>query len=665
MSEPEDVLLDGAHHAALLAQRLWRRRSSDARPEAVRLVEVRGRLELFVRAAFGVPLVIGVAEPPPRPSWFARLGKRIPRHLVERRTLASTDGERLRLPRSLPAEPDAEGARARYRLLAAEQAARAARGTPRHLPPDPLVRDLFLLREAAAVDRILADELPGLLPGLRAARATDRTARPDPGRLTPQEAAVEVELRAVLGDDPRNGDAPADPEASLAWATETAERIRADEGPYRGLPAVVLWGTVVAPPPEPARRASTGPPEETEEAVRRRVSVMPRRPNVRQAPEDEDDDHVGLWMVQLDDPQEHVEDPMGLQRPADRDEEVDPDDLADSLSELPEARLVAAPGRAREVLASDDPPPTGVAEPLRGGPPAGFVYPEWDYRAGAYHEHGAVVRVRTPPLGDPAWAERVLARRAALLHEVRRRFERLRPRRLRLGRQRDGPEVDLAAYVAAYADRRAGRAGDDRLYEAVRPARRDVALALLVDVSGSTDSWVAGTLRVIDVEKEALLVVCDALDALGDPYTILAFSGEGPEHVSILPLKGFDERSGANVRRRIAALEPDRYTRLGAALRHATALLMQKPARHRLLLVLSDGKPNDVDHYEGRYGVEDARQAVVEARLQGLHPFCVTVDRHAPAYMPRIFGAGGYAALHHPEHLPGVLVDVLRRLVRA
>src|SRR5690606_23661811 len=164
MSEPEDVLLDGAHHAALLAQRLWRRRSSDARPEAVRLVEVRGRLELFVRAAFGVPLVIGVAEPPPRPSWFARLGKRIPRHLVERRTLASTDGERLRLPRSRPAEPDAEGARARYRLLAAEQAARAARGTPRHLPPDPLVRDLFLLREAAAVDRILADELPGLLP---------------------------------------------------------------------------------------------------------------------------------------------------------------------------------------------------------------------------------------------------------------------------------------------------------------------------------------------------------------------------------------------------------------------------------------------------------------------------------------------------------------------
>src|SRR5690606_6157284 len=150
---------------------------------------------------------------------------------------------------------------------------------------------------------------------------------------------------------------------------------------------------------------------------------------------------------------------------------------------------------------------------------------------------------------------------------------------------------------------------------------RDVAIALLVDVSGSTDSWIMQDLRVVDVEKEALLVVCDALEALGDPYAIFAFSGEGPECVTMLPIKSFDERSGAVVHRRIAALEPDRYTRMGAAIRHATSLLMRKPAGHRLLLVLSDGKPNDVDVYEGRYGIEDSRQAVAEARLQGLHPF--------------------------------------------
>ncbi len=659
MAEPEDVLLDGAHHATLFAQRLWRRHVGADAPAVLRLVDVRVRLELFARAAFGVPLSVGVAEPPALPSWFARLGRRLPRHLVERRTLGSTDGERLRLPRTMPDE-HGDGLTA-YRLLAASLAARAGRGTPLHLPADPLARDLYLVREASAVDAHLARTLPGLRPALDAARAEALAARPERDRLTPPEAFVEDHLRAALAADLLDCDVSPSPEASRAWAEEEAGRI--EEGRYRGLPAVAHWGLVAEPPTLPARRA-LAPGEDDDAPARVRIARIHRRPKVRPPLDGEDDDTMGIWMIQLDDPQEHVEDPMGLQRPTDRDDEVDPDDLADSLSELPEARLVAAPGRPREVLASDDPPPASAAEVMRAGAQAGLVYPEWDYRTNAYHARGAVVRERTPPLGDPAWAEAVLARRAALLHAVRRRFERLRPRRQRLGRQLDGPEVDLAAYVSSFADRRAGLAGDDRLYEAVRPARRDVALALLVDVSGSTDSWVTENLRVVDVEKEALLVVCDALDALGDPYAILAFSGEGPEAVTVLPLKSFDERTGAAVRRRIAALEPDRYTRLGAAIRHATARLMTRPARHRLLLVLSDGKPNDVDHYEGRYGVEDARQAVAEARLQGLHPFCVTVDRHAPEYMPRIFGAGGYAALHHPEHLPGVLVDVLRRLVR-
>src|SRR5690606_1289725 len=123
---------------------------------------VRARLELFVRAAFGVPLSVGVAEPPPLPSWFARPGRRTPRHLVERRTLGSTDGERLRLPRVLPDERG--GGLTAYRLLAAGLAARAERGTPIHLPDDPLARDLYLVREAAAVDAHLARTLPGLRP---------------------------------------------------------------------------------------------------------------------------------------------------------------------------------------------------------------------------------------------------------------------------------------------------------------------------------------------------------------------------------------------------------------------------------------------------------------------------------------------------------------------
>src|SRR5690606_39746113 len=124
-----------------------------------------------------------------------------------------------------------------------------------------------------------------------------------------------------------------------------------------------------------------------------------------------------------------------------------------------------------------------------------------------------------------------------------------------------------------------------------------------VDISGSTDSWLSEQRRIIDVEKEAVLLVCEALDALGDRYAVSAFSGEGPKGVALVPVKRFGERYGAETRLRIAGLAHDRYTRMGAALRHATAQLCRGPAHHRLRLLLTDGEPNAVRQYEGTYGI--------------------------------------------------------------
>jgi nitric oxide reductase NorD protein len=233
-----------------------------------------------------------------------------------------------------------------------------------------------------------------------------------------------------------------------------------------------------------------------------------------------------------------------------------------------------------------------------------------------------------------------------------------------LDRQVDGSEPDIAAWVGAHADLRAGIAMDGRVYVDHRPSRRELAVALLVDVSASTDGWVADTRRIVDVEKEALFVVCEALDALGDRYGIFAFAGESVDDVAVLPLKAFDERRSLAVERRIAALDADGYTRVGAAVRHVTAALGREQTAARLLLVLSDGKPNDVDVYEGPYGVEDTRQAVAEARRQGVTVFCLTVDREAPCYAGRIFGGGGFAVLRRTDELPTVVIEVLRRLVR-
>jgi len=674
MSEPEDVLLDGAHLASGIAAALWQRRR--AGPAILALSEVRTRLELLIAALFDAPPILAVAQPPARPTPMARWVRRIPRHMLESRALPSTDGFRLRLPPELDATQGREQAIALYRILAVEQAHRAARGTPDALPSidDRMTADLYWLAEAAVVDARIADELPGWVPELERVRRLSLDERVDLSRMTRPERGVEELLRDLLRS-PVQRPPPelawavterAAPSRSLDWARSFAGELRTSDERYRGIPGVRLWGIPEAPGTEPsAPLAVAGSRTGDDEApAPKRVGSMRRRPKVREELENEDDESSGMWAVQLDDPQEHVEDPMGLQRPTDRDEEADSDDLADSLSELPEARLVALPGSPSELLVSPDPPDGRATwqDPSSSG--VGVRYPEWDWTQEAYLPEHVVVRIGPAEEGDPEWGGRVLAEHSTEVRRIRRTFERLRPRRVRLGRQLDGPDLDLGAWVSAWTTARAGGAFDDRLYEDVRPHRRALAISLLIDVSGSTDSWVAGSRRIIDVAKEALVLVCEGLDALGDRYNVLAFSGEGPRGVSVTTVKGFDDVESAKAYRRVAALHPDRYTRLGAAIRHSAALLDKEAAEHRLLLVLSDGKPNDIDQYEGRYGIEDARQAVAEARLLGMHPFCLTIDRQAPEYLPRLFGPGGFAMLHDPSRLPAVLVEVVQRLIK-
>jgi nitric oxide reductase NorD protein len=670
MAEPEELLIEGARRATVVARELWRRaRPPEARRE-VSLIDVRRRLELVVAAIYGDVAPIVPADPAPAPTWLARLfGAADDRPGGVAR--ASTDGASIWLPRVLPVDDDdgTERTAATYRLLAMEQAARVVRGTPTRVPRDRLEQDLYSLAEAVAVDRALAHELGGVGIEVRAARAAALRARPSLERLSPIERGVEQLVRDVLGADPATPSVTVPlyerPDESACWAREIAARLRREKtGRYRGTTVVALWGQVTpSSPPQGDRRSALA--SEAPMASSARSATLRHRPCVREAAEDEDDEGQGTWMIRADEPMESAEDPMGLQRPADRDDDADAADLADSLSELPEARVVRTPGSPREVLESDAPAASFASRAADGTlTEAGIVYPEWDYRLGGYRERGAVVRSGTAPRGPAAWVDDVMARQAPLIRRVRRRFEGLRPRRTRVGRQPDGPDVDLAAYVSAFADWRSKRPGDDRFYAAIRPARRDLAIALLADVSASTDGWISGALRIIDVEKESLVVLLEALDALGDRHAAFAFSGEGPGHVRVLTIKDFRERAGVDVRRRVAALEPDRYTRTGAAIRHASARLADQPAHHRLLLILSDGKPNDVDRYDGRYGIEDTRQAVAEARLQGIVPFCLTVDREAPRYMPSIFGRG-YAVLRRQDVLPGVLVEVVRRLLAA
>jgi nitric oxide reductase NorD protein len=290
-------------------------------------------------------------------------------------------------------------------------------------------------------------------------------------------------------------------------------------------------------------------------------------------------------------------------------------------------------------------------------------YPEWDRGTQQYRLNAVLVRSGPAEEGDAEWSLAMRVERAALVRRVRQRFEALRARRTRLGQQKDGDELDLSASVRTLVDIRTGGPVDDRWYIAVRPARRPIAIALLADVSGSTETPVTGTQRVIDVEKVALLLASEALDALGDPYTMLTFASRGARNVRVLTIKEFGEPSDDVVRRRVSGMRPHGNTRMGAAVRHATALLLRQNAGHRLLLILSDGRPSDQDGYHEQYGIEDTRQAVLEARAHDVFPFCLTVDWEGADYLPRIFGDSGHTILRHADQLPLALLQVVRQLL--
>jgi nitric oxide reductase NorD protein len=667
MAEPEELIIEGAYVATRAARDVWRRYGRQSTVPGVPLSSVRARLELFATALVGAPIAIAALEPPAAPTWLSRLAAGRSR---TRPPLCATDGTRVYLPVRLDHPEGNEHALQLYRVLTIQQALRLSRGSRDAFAAIRSSRagEWFMLAEAAVVDRVVALSVPGLaatLQELRAAALAERTASvPRPAIDT----ALERDVSALLAAAPDEGvlDLPADasPRVCRAWAADRA----ALDGPSRRHPFALpaYWGAFLDPAAVPAAplRASAASPEDGF-TQRPRVSELRRRPRIREAAEDEDDSGSGTWVIRADEPQESVEDPFGLQRPADRQADADPDGLADSLAELPEARVVRTPETPREVLRGADAPRSVETEvAVLPGAHAGIAYPEWDYRRSEYRVPGAIVRLRDAPAGDAAWVSSTLARHATLVQRVRRRFERLRPRSMRLYRQADGDEVDVAAWVTGDADRRAGVTMDGRLYVAARQARHELAVAILLDVSASTDAWVSTGARIVDVEKEAMLIVSEALDALGDRYALFAFSGEGPEGVSLWTLKSFAEPAGSRVSRRIGALDADRYTRLGAPIRHVTAALCRERAARRLLLVLSDGKPNDEDLYEGRYGVEDTRRAVAEARRQGVSVFCLTVDREAPRYVGRIFGGYGFAVLRKPAQLPAVVVDVLRQLVR-
>ena len=285
------------------------------------------------------------------------------------------------------------------------------------------------------------------------------------------------------------------------------------------------------------------------------------------------------------------------------------------------------------------------------------LYPEWDYRRRHYRKQWCVLRELDVHPANPDFIAATLARYAPQVTQLRRTFELLRGEDKLLKKQQHGDDIDLDAVISGYADMRSGMELPQRLLVRRHKAERNIAVMFMVDMSGSTKGWIN------DAERAALVLLCEALEVLGDRYAIYGFSGITRKRCEIYRIKRFDERYDDNVRSRIAGILPQDYTRMGVAIRHLTALLNAVDARTKLLITLSDGKPDDYsDNYRGEYGIEDTRQALIEAHRSGIHPFCITIDREARDYLPHMYGAVNYTVIDDVARLPLKVADIYRRL---
>ena len=285
------------------------------------------------------------------------------------------------------------------------------------------------------------------------------------------------------------------------------------------------------------------------------------------------------------------------------------------------------------------------------------LYPEWDHGRQHYRKNWCVMREKTVTPAYDNFYRDTLGKYAGVVKHLRKKFEALRDENRLEKRQAQGDEIDLDALIEALADARDGSEMSDRLFMHSHRAERNIAVAFLVDMSGSTKGWIN------EAEREALILLCEALELLGDRYAIYGFSGTTRKRCELFRIKTFDERYDDEVKARISGIRPQEYTRMGFALRHMTKLLNQVEAKTRVLVTLSDGRPDDYfDVYRGMYGVEDTRMALMEASRTGIHPFCITLDREARDYLPHMYGAARYIILDDVRQLPVKVTDIYRRI---
>ena len=592
---------------------------------AVLLADVRPSLALLFRALGGdAGVEMGEAAATlvaHRRSAARKLGSE-----REKEFRASFDGERLRLPPEMAIFPDRSLNRAAYFWLVAMAAVV-------HVPdaaPDLCARDHVELRANAAAMAHVLIACPGLSRSFADMCKFALMTRPNM-HLPANESAIEVAVRdALQGIDKATDFTPAD--RNYMRYAPVPFWLRLDPVGSGDAAAPSTDEAQSKPPPAAATtNRKLGERQDRDEANRKDSFILHRFESILS------------WVES-----------MNLNRSVDDDDKENAQKAADDQDKITLSK-VDKRAATRLRLHLDLSPADADHEKLAGK----FIYPEWNHRSRSYMDAHCSV-LDAPAVPDPT---DTFTPNAARIREVRRQFETLRPRRVLRPRQIDGTELDLDALITAQADLRATGEGSDRIWQASRQIDRDLAVAFLIDTSRSTEAAVGDTC-VIDVAREALAALATGIDAAGDRLGIWGFSSLRRDRVFLTCCKEFDTPMSPQITANICALRPGHYTRLGAAIRHASAMLAEQSATRKLLIVLTDGKPNDLDHYEGQHGIEDSRMAVREARRTGQSLHGVIIDEDGQDWFARIFGRGGFSLMANPARLTRALPDIYRSLTQ-
>jgi len=546
-------------------------------------------------------------------------------------------------------------------------------GLFRLYPHPRLIQDLWIVLEDARVEAHLQREYPGLRRDLQRVAGEAVTPRDPAHGLTVKELLVDCLLRLSTGESAESAVPRAvQGEVALLWSmcgpvlapgASAEETLRLVHAVYVRMEellrpkAEMIQGDPVQDNPEEMGVGPTGS-EETGDPYRPmtnwvyRGEMNPEFISRDEAPGQKDTDTEGQA------PGERIASGSGGSKEQ-GGQQRSGGERHETMSEVMGGGR-ALPAVVDELLAL--PVEERPLAEISGPGTKRIRYPEWDVTIQDYRVQWCQVVEQLAESGSDDAVMTALTTHRSAVKSLRRFFESLRPPAFRrTAGQADGEDLDIDALVRRVAEQQAGMEGSDRIYVRHEKKERDVAVAFLVDVSGSTSRQLESGRRVIDIEKESLVLLCEALEAVGDQYAVYAYSGQGRAQVEFSIVKEFDEPLGHATAHRLGGLVPRQQNRDGAAIRHATAKLRACEARTKLLVLVSDGRPLDGD-YKDDYSLEDTKAALREARQAGIDPFCVTIDREADAYLRRMYGDVRFAVIDRVESLPARLPRIYQRL---